>query len=755
LNNDANSNDNKKALIIAVSDYDNSSNLKSIHFCKNDGTEIYTILKKNGYDIPDHRKLIGYVDYQSLKNAIYDFFTNEDNKPDDILVFYYSGHGIPDKWGTTFLAPSNIDSDRPFMTGFSFDDLTNSMLTSNSLRVVTILDSCFSGSLKISKSKGLDSKSGEEAATIIANNMIDEKSDKLKQGVGRCLLASSQGYEEAYNRQEKDHSIFTYYLLEGLKGHKNAVDDEGNVTYDTLGKFISREIGNLPSEKRPKQTPIRKGEVSGGDIILAKYPNLRKTKESDYYALFGRGEDYYRQGQYPEALKCYDLILNIQPNNEFALLRKGNILVNINEDTKAIECFDHLIQINDNNLDAWYYKAQIHIKIRDYENALKCLEEASNINPADERIWEGFKRVKSLKLSSRQKEKQDYIMSQENEIQKKNRSKVDNVNDNGESSKQNIVEGTQFIHDDKITSPKIEEEEEKSKYTGKDSSEHGQGIFGFDSKTIDNTKTTTIISTKSNVDELQPEKDTILQPPKERTGGVEDAKSSRMQSIFPNYTEAQSNNDNDGKYTENGSSKRYGAIIESSSSIPKDTSIRHIRDKNTTPTNLTKQDNESLKPQESENQGPPISYIDPDDKLPDKVKGYQGEEKSNNNLKIIIPLIAVVVIIGLVFALNFWSSSTNDLSSSTNDLSLSSEGIKCITYNIGNPDSTEDRLFDYTKDQYEYRTFQQVSNALVNGEIKEYGLRDILKDAYEGGGGTSEQQEINNVVNCMKESGIL
>ena len=278
----------KKALVIAVGDYDDSSGLKSIEFCKNDGKEMYNVLKKNGYEIPDNHKLIGHVDSLKLKNIIYNFFTDESNQPDDTLVFYYSGHGVPDKFGKTFLAPSDMDSEHPFMTGFSFEDLTDAMLACNSLRVVTILDSCFSGSLKIGKGlgAGLDSKSSEEAAARIAKNIVEEKSDKLKQGIGRCLLASSQGYEEAYDRQEKDHSIFTYYLLEGLKGHKNAVDDEGNITYDALGKFIAREMLSLPSDKRPKQTPVRKGEVSGGEIILASYPDLRKKKEPDFYSLF-------------------------------------------------------------------------------------------------------------------------------------------------------------------------------------------------------------------------------------------------------------------------------------------------------------------------------------------------------------------------------------------------------------------------------------------------------------------------------------
>jgi uncharacterized caspase-like protein len=286
--NRSSNNDVKKALVIAVSDYDDSSGLKSIEFCKNDGQEMYNVLKKNGYEIPDNHKLIGHVASSKLKEVIYDFFTDEYNKPDDTLVFYYSGHGVPDKFGKTFLAPSDMHSEHPFKTGFSFDDLTDAMLACNSLRVVTILDSCFSGSLKIGKGLGadLDSKSSEEAAASIAKNIVEEKSDKLKQGVGRCLLASSQGYEEAYDRQEKDHSIFTYYLLEGLKGHKNAVDDEGNITYDALGKFIAREMLSLPSDKRPKQTPVRKGEVSGGEIILASYPDLRKKKEPDFYSLF-------------------------------------------------------------------------------------------------------------------------------------------------------------------------------------------------------------------------------------------------------------------------------------------------------------------------------------------------------------------------------------------------------------------------------------------------------------------------------------
>ena len=85
-----------------------------------------------------------------MRKAIYEFFINDYNKPDDTLDFCFSGHGIPYKEGMAFLAPSDIDSKYPFKTGFLFDDLTECMFKSRSQCIVTILDCCYT-SLKISK----------------------------------------------------------------------------------------------------------------------------------------------------------------------------------------------------------------------------------------------------------------------------------------------------------------------------------------------------------------------------------------------------------------------------------------------------------------------------------------------------------------------------------------------------------------------------------------------------------------------------
>jgi Caspase domain len=117
--------------------------------CKNDGQEIFDILSSLGYEI--HDSLLGHVKWQKMRDSIYDFFNNKMISPDDTLLFYYSGHGIPDGDEDVYLAASEIDPDQPSKRGFNFDELTKLMRESISRRVVAILDCCYSGSAKLSK----------------------------------------------------------------------------------------------------------------------------------------------------------------------------------------------------------------------------------------------------------------------------------------------------------------------------------------------------------------------------------------------------------------------------------------------------------------------------------------------------------------------------------------------------------------------------------------------------------------------------
>jgi uncharacterized caspase-like protein len=50
-------------------------------------------------------------------------FNRDSRHLDDTLVFYYSGHGVPDVDGEMYLASSDTESDKPYRRGFSFEEL--------------------------------------------------------------------------------------------------------------------------------------------------------------------------------------------------------------------------------------------------------------------------------------------------------------------------------------------------------------------------------------------------------------------------------------------------------------------------------------------------------------------------------------------------------------------------------------------------------------------------------------------------------
>lgn len=170
-----------KALIVAISDY---INLQRLDFCQKDGEEAVKLLTKLKYEIPEGSKLLGNVKSDVMKDAIYDFFSNSAIRSQDTLLFYYSGHGVPDIDGDIYLASCEVDPDFPYKKGFSFNELTKMMQRSNSARIVTILDCCYSGAAKVSK--GYD-----EAEATIGTAAMHEKS-KVLQGEGKCILAASQ-----------------------------------------------------------------------------------------------------------------------------------------------------------------------------------------------------------------------------------------------------------------------------------------------------------------------------------------------------------------------------------------------------------------------------------------------------------------------------------------------------------------------------------------------------------------------------------
>jgi len=188
-----------------------------------------------------------------------------DNSCADTLLFYYSGYAVPDVYGDIYLASSDIDFDNPYRGGFSFVELTKVIQKCVSTRVVIILDCCYRGSAMVTMNEKDSAKVGEY--------ILDEKSRKLPVQ-GRYILSSNQTLQEAYALTTGQDSIFTYYLLEGLRGNTESIDSDGNVTPQSLGNYVYRKIISLPPDERPKQRLMIKAQESR-NVILVSYPELK------------------------------------------------------------------------------------------------------------------------------------------------------------------------------------------------------------------------------------------------------------------------------------------------------------------------------------------------------------------------------------------------------------------------------------------------------------------------------------------------
>ncbi len=67
-------------------------------------------------------------------------------------------------------------------------------------------------------------------------------------------MEENLSYQKSYAKKEQGHSIFTHYLIESLKGDLDIVDNEGNVTPDSLRNYVYDQVTTI----FPRQKPIKK-----------------------------------------------------------------------------------------------------------------------------------------------------------------------------------------------------------------------------------------------------------------------------------------------------------------------------------------------------------------------------------------------------------------------------------------------------------------------------------------------------------------
>jgi len=113
---------------------------------------------------------------------------------------------------------------------------------------------------------------------------------------------------------------------------------------------------------------------------------IRKAEEDpqDVQSKVMLGNIYYDGNKFDQALKWYDLALQIEPDNTDVLVDSGVCLRNLKRPQEALERFEHALKIEQAKPQAWYNMAVVYFfDLAQPEKALETLKsgEAAGVDP--------------------------------------------------------------------------------------------------------------------------------------------------------------------------------------------------------------------------------------------------------------------------------------------------------------------------------------------------------------------------------------
>jgi len=247
------------AVVIGINKYKNFPSLK---YAVNDAREFYNYLTEVNQVPKDHVWL--FLDEEAtldkLRTTLGTSLRRSAGKDDTVIIFL-AGHGAteqdassPDGDGLEkYILPHNADPKDLYGSAIPMSEIARIFQRINSERLVFIGDTCYSG--------------GSGGRTILVagkrSNVSGAFLERVTQGKGRVILTASDANEVSAEKDELKHGVFTYYLLEGLRG-KADFDKDGVVTVDEVYRYVSEKV---PQATGQDQHPVRKGETTG-QIVL-------------------------------------------------------------------------------------------------------------------------------------------------------------------------------------------------------------------------------------------------------------------------------------------------------------------------------------------------------------------------------------------------------------------------------------------------------------------------------------------------------
>jgi len=200
------------------------------------------------------------------------FKTLADRQRQDLVLVYFTCHGIKDVNGKLYFAANNTRHDELPSTAVAATFVNEQMEQCRAEIKVILLDCCYSGAF----ATGFAAKSTTTEGVVVNEQLS---------GNGTVILASSGALEYAFEgdrltKTERRPSVFTDAVIEGLETGNADLDRDGRVSANELYDYVY----DVVQTRRAPQTPTFFSKVAG-TVYLAWAPSIKM----DNYPLVTEG----------------------------------------------------------------------------------------------------------------------------------------------------------------------------------------------------------------------------------------------------------------------------------------------------------------------------------------------------------------------------------------------------------------------------------------------------------------------------------
>jgi uncharacterized caspase-like protein len=228
------------AVIVGVADYQRKES--RLNYTDDDAYRMYAFYKSpEGGSLPD-RQITLLIDEEATRANIIDAIQKVYSAAgdDDMLVFYFSGHGSQRAFITYEYDGMRHEDNRGMLL---HEELNKAFEQSPARYKYIVADACHSGN------------SASQYKSLAANEKgtFYQAFDEAKKGF--VLLLSSMGNEVSLETSGKRQGIFSYYLLLGLKGESDSNHDK-TVSVIELYDYVKK---NVQTYTNGSQNPVIAG----------------------------------------------------------------------------------------------------------------------------------------------------------------------------------------------------------------------------------------------------------------------------------------------------------------------------------------------------------------------------------------------------------------------------------------------------------------------------------------------------------------